>query len=448
MSWRSTKCILALSLIGVFKVCCYSEIKSAHGMKLLFSLLGLTICASALATGSGSFALAINKFGLNLQREIARGDRNLCLSPFSIEIALAMVKAGAGGATRIEMENVLQLPRNDMDLFVSFDALTRSLAAAVTKSEEITHDSQKLGGPSEPITFQVVNRLFVQQGYTIRTSFLELIRDRYGGSLETFDFSEGVAPAADFINRWVSDQTRGRIRDLVPTAALNAGIRLLIADAVFLKAPWWQAFPIEATKLEPFLVFGRETYDVPMMVRRDVVGYVKHDGFTIVTIPYIGGDLQFVIVIPDVGSSLPVLEAQLSATLLAECVKLSPRDVIFHLPRFKVEPSPTSLTKELQKLGMRHAFDIPKGSANFGGIAPDTPSHYLFISDVFHETFISVNEQGTEAAAATAVSTAFGGALTTPSQPIEVKVDRPFFFAVQHVPSGACLFMGRITDPR
>jgi serpin B len=122
--------------------------------------------------------------------------------------------------------------------------------------------------------------------------------------------------------------------------------------------------------------------------------------------------------------------------------------VILHLPKFKLEPPTMSLTKELQGLGMKTAFDQPIGSANFDRLAPRRGNDYLFISEVFHKTFIAVDEKGTEAAAATAVAMDLGTAIEEPSKPVEVKVDRPFVFAIQHGPSGACLFLGRVTDPR
>jgi serpin B len=134
--------------------------------------------------------------------------------------------------------------------------------------------------------------------------------------------------------------------------------------------------------------------------------------------------------------------------MLAECANLNPRDVILHLPKFKVEPPTVSLGKELQALGMNTAFDLPKGSANFDRLAPRRANDYLFISDVFHKSFIAVDEKGTEAAASATVTMALSAVRVEPSKPVEMKVDRPFVFAIQHAPSGACLFLGRVTDPR
>ena len=178
--------------------------------------------------------------------------------------------------------------------------------------------------------------------------------------------------------------------------------------------------------------------------------YAKRKGFSAVVLPYSGGDLQFVVLIPDEVDGLGELEKELTADLLDDCAKMNTTEILLHLPKFKFEPPTIQLAAELQGLGMKTAFDIPPGSANFDRMAPRKPNDYLAISDVFHRTFIALDEKGTDAAAATAVAMVRTTAMRpmTPQKPIEVKVDRPFIYAIQHVPSGACLFLGRITDPR
>ena len=177
--------------------------------------------------------------------------------------------------------------------------------------------------------------------------------------------------------------------------------------------------------------------------------YARREGFTVVSVPYAGDELQFVILLPDDVNGLRGLESKLSDDMLADCAKIEKRDVDLHLPKFKLEPPTITLAKQFEALGMKTAFDQPKGSANFDKIAPRTPNDYLYISQIFHKTFIAVDEKGTEAAAATAVAMLAGSALQSPPPPpIEVKVDRPFVYAIQHVPSAVCLFLGRVTDPR
>lgn len=166
------------------------------------------------------------------------------------------------------------------------------------------------------------------------------------------------------------------------------------------------------------------------------------------TIPYLGGDLRFLILLPDTVSGLPGMEAKITPELLRECATLSGEEVVLSLPKFRLEPPLYHLSGPLQCLGMTEAFDIPKGSANFEGIAPRKPDDYLYISQVFHKTFVEIDEKGTEAAAATAVVMMRATSMPVEKEPIEVRVDHPFFFAIQHRPTGACLFLGHVVDPR
>ena len=216
-----------------------------------------------------------------------------------------------------------------------------------------------------------------------------------------------------------------------------------------MKAPWAQEFSKHATAPLPFHLLGGKASTAPTMVQVEMLGYMKKSGFTAVTLPYVGGDLQFLILLPDGRDGLADLEQKITAATLAECAKAPQREVHLFLPKFKLTPETMELGDALKSLGMKTAFDQPRGSANFDRMAPRTPNEYLFISNVFHKTFLALDEVGTEAAAATAVSVAV--ALSAPAprpEPIEVRVDRPFLFAIQHTASGACLFLGRVTDPR
>jgi serine protease inhibitor len=169
----------------------------------------------------------------------------------------------------------------------------------------------------------------------------------------------------------------------------------------------------------------------------------------VVTIPYIGGEVQFLILLPHETNGLAALEAKLTPELLALGANPGMADVILHLPKFKLEPPLIKLGKALKSLGMKSAFDQPSGSADFDRMAPRKPDDYLYISEVFHKTFLALDEKGTEAAAATAVAMMRATAvLMEKPAPVVVRVDHPFLFAIQHRRSGACLFWGRLTDPR
>ena len=405
-----------------------------------------------MAHGATSFELAAkatNELGVDLYRRLATGDENLCISPYSIDSALAMTFAGADGETRIEMARVMHFPNGD-GIPASFAALQHSLQQMSAKTAELIKESKQSGGSGEPISLNIANRLFAQKGYDFRQAFLSVVKQNFGGAFEPLDFVADPAAATAHINKWVADQTREKIRDLIPVDALNKLTRLVLANALYLKAPWADAFSDKTTQPEPFFVHGGGPVDVPMMRKRsEHFGYARREGFTVVTVPYVGDDLQFVVLLPDDLNGLHRLEPKLTADVLAESAKLDARDVDLHLPKFRLEPPTIALAETFQGLGMKTAFDIPQGSANFDKIAPRKPNDYLYISNIFHKTFIDVDEKGTEAAAATAVVMMMATGLARPKPPpIEVKVDRPFVYAIQHVPSGVCLFLGRVTDPR
>lgn len=186
-----------------------------------------------------------------------------------------------------------------------------------------------------------------------------------------------------------------------------------------------------------------------MMVRNAaMLGLTTTSEFTAVAIPYMDGELQLLVVLPNEVDGLGKLEAQMSAKMLGELATMKQRAVELHLPKFKFEPPTVPLATQLKALGMKSAFDEPPGSANFDRMAPRQAGATLAISEVFHKTFIAVDENGTEAAAATAVGMVATSAPGPVTEPTIVKIDRPFFYAIQHVPSGACLFIGRVLDPR
>ena len=410
----------------------------------------LLLAASSLSAAdlSKTAASAINDFGIDLLAHAAKPQENTALSPYSIQVALAMTYAGAEGDTREQMAKVLHYSADDTNVLSSFAALQSALGELTSRTAKLAAESKKSGGPSDPITLTVANRLFGQQGYDFRPAYLTLLKETFGAPLETLDFVKSPGNAAKHINSWVEKQTRERIPNLIPANALNKETRLVLANAVYLKAPWAKEFNENATQPRPFHLAGGESADVPTMTRQDSIGYAKLEEFVAVAVPYSGGDLQLLVLLPDTAAGLPNLESKLSPALLMDCARLKSQDIVLFLPKFKLEPPLFELRKTLEVLGMESAFDVPQGSANFNGIAPRQPNDYLYISDVFHKTFVEVDEKGTEAAAATAVVMMRATAHFEEKKPIEVRVDRPFLFAIQHRPSGTCLFLGRVVDPR
>src|SRR5947207_4087918 len=213
--------------------------------------------AVMVAHGAPSFELAAkatNEVGVDLYR-LAMGDGNLCISPYSIDSALAMTFAGADGETRSEMARVLHFP-NSGDVPASFSALKNSLEQMSAKTAELVKESKKFGGPSEPITLNIANRLFAQKGYHFRDAFLSLVKQNFGGAFEPLDFVVDPAAATQRINKWVADQTRDRIPDLIPEGALDKTTRLVLANALYLKAPWANEFSQNSTQPKPFFIGG------------------------------------------------------------------------------------------------------------------------------------------------------------------------------------------------
>ncbi len=437
-------------------------------------LLALCIFGSALPLAAASFdvASATNQVGLDLYRRLAgaKPGENLVISPYSIESALALAYAGADGSTRSEMSTALHLPVDDAAVDRAFAGLRTDLATAAAESAKVAvarhrasrtpiyaiMNGQRVELPEEPapaagIEWHEANRLFAQSGYAFRSSFLALLRDRYAAPFESLDFRHEDEKARSVINRWVEEQTREKILDLIPPRGVSPDTRLVLVNALYLKAPWHTPFEKIFTVPQPFHLTDSASREVPTMQQGGYLGYEHMTGLTVVSLDYLGRELQCLILLPDEGSSVSAVANKLSTADFARWSKLGKETgstlVALHLPRFRVAGVTVPLRPVLRRLGVTSAFDEPEGSANFERIAARRPEDYLKLSEVFHQTFLALDEEGTEAAAATAAAESYAGSAAR-QQPVEVRVDRPFLFAIQHRASGTCLFLGRITDPR
>jgi serpin B len=390
---------------------------------------------------------AINTFGVDLLHKVAQPGANVLISPYSIQSALAMAYGGADGTTREEMAKVLHYPKDDTQLHQSFAGLREELNRVVQGSELISEQEKKYGRTNDPITLIVANRLFGQSGYDFRPPFVALGKDSYDAPFEPVDFINGSAAATKQINQWVEEQTRKRIRNLIPDGALDHLTRLALVNAIYLKAPWAEKFEKSATQPGPFRVNGTKSFEVSMMGQRKEFAYGKGNGFSLLMLPYSNYEFVFLIILPDKMDGLAAVEAKLSPSLNFDSIKMESCDVTLRMPKFKIEPPMVPLGQTLQVLGMKSAFDNPRGSANFERIAPRRPGDYLALTEVYHKTFLKLDEEGTEAAAATAMAVATLG-IHKPPKLVTVNVDHPFLFAIRHQPSGAILFLGHVTDPQ
>ncbi len=394
----------------------------------------LSETASASPPGPAWFpSEPINALGLDLLARLAPMG-NAVLSPFSIQSALAMAYAGADGVTRDEMRRVLHYPADETQLHAGFAALRAALDDIARRSG---------GGFSDPITLTLANGLFAEKTHSVHPAFLELVRRHYGASPQEMDFVADADGARREINAWIEGQTGGRFRNLSPS--IDPLTRLVLVNAIYVKAPWADPFREGDTQPRPFHVYGGAPRTRPTMLRQAYCGYRKGRGYSAVTIPYTGGELHLLVLVPDTTDGLAAVERSLTAARLRQLAAAASRKVLLYLPKFRFEPPLLALRDALMELGMPTAFDRPTRSANFERMAPRHGERYLFLADVCHQTFFALDEKGTEATATTLIITPQGAVPT--AKPIELKVDRPFLFAVQHRASGACLFFGRVSDP-
>ena len=401
--------------------------------KTIYALL-CALSALAAAADPNDAATATNQFALDLYRQLAGGKprANLLLSPYSIETALAMTCAGADGETRAELARALHFPKVQAPMHASFRALRETLASV-----------------GNGVELRVANRLFGQEGYAFDAGMLSFMHDTYAAELEPLSFRTGLDASRTRINGWVEAQTANRIRNILAPGSLDERTRLVLVNALYFKAKWADQFAKAATADLPFAVPGARDVKVRTMTRRQHYGYVHRDGFTAVSVPYTGGQLHLLVLLPDAADGLAALTPKVTPELLKEYAALGTSDVVLYLPKLKLEPETIQLVPALRALGVKTAFD--PNAADFTRLAPPTTEGPLAISTVLHKTFLALDEEETEAAAATVVGIPAPTAMVhreKPKEPIVVRVDHPFLFAVQHRASGACLFLGRVVDPR
>jgi serpin B len=379
----------------------------------------------ALATDAAG---AINAFGIDLYLRIATGDGNVVVSPASIALALGMARAGAVGGTATEMDAVLRDLVTD-DHAAWLNALDAALASRTGKFPDANNEPQ-------PVTLRIANAPFSQRGMKLVDAYLEALASRYGSGLQLVDYKTESEAARKAINGWVSDQTEQRIPELLGPGSITPDVRLTLVNAIYLKAAWLTPFAEEATKTGAFTRLDGSTVDVPLMHAGGPLPYASGDGWQAVELPYVGGSLAMTVIVPD---DFAAFGKGLTPELLAEITGgLGNRPVTLTFPKFGIE-SKVELATTLAAMGMPAAFD--PGLADFSGI---TTEERLFISAVIHQANIDVDEKGTTAAAATAVVMR---ATAEPGEPVTLTVDRPFMFALRDVPTGAVLFLGRVTDP-
>jgi serpin B len=373
-----------------------------------------------------------NHFALDLYARLGREPGNLFFSPFSISTALAMTYAGARGVTASEMEQVLHFPTDVTDLHALYDELLRTTMPPTgpTTAEDVETAGYRLS---------VANRLWGQRGFQFLTEFIKTMMQNYGAGLETLDFAGASEAARQTINRWVEEQTEDRIKDLIPAGVLTPDVVLVLTNAIYFYGKWAAQFPSERTSPEPFYVAPDRPAEVQMMHVDQEFAYASLDGLDILELPYQGGDLSYLALLPKDLDGLPQVEKELTPEKLTDWLaSLAPANVHVSLPKYRLS-SWFDLAKVLSDMGMQSAF----GQADFSGM---TGRKDLFISAVVHKAFVDVQEEGTEAAAATGVIMK-KTSVSEPKPWVDFRADHPFLFLIRDNRSGSILFMGRFVDP-
>ena len=370
-------------------------------------------------------------FATDLYARLRPQAGNLFFSPDSISTALAMTYGGARGVTEKQMAQTLHFELPADRLHPAFATLEDNLRAVQQKGQ---------------VRLAEANSLWPQKSYPFLPDYLALCQSNYGTSITPVDYKQDTEGARKTINTWVEDKTNRKIVELLKPAMVSRDTRLVLVNAIYFKGSWAKPFKPALTEDQPFQLTAQKSATTSLMRQTDEFGYAEANDLQVLALPYSGFDLSMVVLLPRQADGLGALENKLTATNLAAWtsnLKLQTSRVHVFLPKFKMT-SEFLLGNTLAAMGMSDAFDLKK--ADFSGM--DGQSHYLFIGDVIHKAHVEVNEQGTEAAAATAVTMLAGMAVPMNPPPIPVfRADHPFLFLIRNNHTGSILFLGRVTNP-
>ncbi|MBW2703455.1 MAG: serpin family protein [Deltaproteobacteria bacterium] len=381
---------------------------------------------SFLAAPSATTPLAkgMNDFACDFYRQVLpEKAENTFFSPYSLQSALGMTYGGARGKTAAQMKTALKFALEGKALHSAMGKLMQDLNAAGDK-----------GG----FKLSVANGLWSRLGGKLLPSFLDLNKRHYRAGLRLLDFVGDPEGSRKIINAWVEDKTEKLIKDLLPKGIIDSSTSLVLTNAIYFKGQWAARFKENQTRPGKFKLLKGTEVEVPMMHQTAKFSYAEGPSFKVLSMPYTGDRLSMVVFLPQKKDGLPALEKQLSAAWFDEQLgRMSRRKVFVALPRFKMTQA-YKLGAVLPVMGMPLAFSA---KADFSGM---NGARDLFIQQVLHKAFVEVNEEGTEAAAATAVimTRGNGGGRRTLFQ-----ADHPFLFIIRDNVSGTILFMGRVMDP-
>jgi len=369
-----------------------------------------------------------NAFALDLYQSLRSQNGNLILSPFSVSLALAMTYAGARGETEAQMAQTLNFPAQ-ADLHRAFNALDLALEEGTINLDQ----------DQEPMQLNIANAVWAEQTFSFLQEYLDTIAVNYGAGIHLSDFINNAEPTRKEINNWVSDETEDKIKDLLPADSVGPDTRMVLVNAIYFKADWLDQFDANDTYDREFNLLDGSRVTVPMMGQGMYIPYTSGDGYQAVELPYAGNSAAMTIIVPDQGRFGEVESALTDEMFAAMIASMEQTSLVLRMPKFEFESS-FSLTDALSELGMPAAFD--RGQADFSGM---TGGKDLFIGNVIHKAFVAVDEEGTEAAAATAVIMEATGAMM---EDLVLVIDRPFIFLIRDLESGQILFIGRVLNPQ
>ncbi len=365
-------------------------------------------------------------FALDLYGRLKSNPGNLFFSPYSISTALAMTYNGARGETEKQMSQVLHFGAAQEEVHTGFNELQRQLGKA-----------EKQQG----IQLNIANALWAQTGHPFLPAFLKTGKDEYQANINQTDFKTKAEAARAEINHWVTQQTKDKIRDILPPGSIDASTRLVLANAIYFKGLWAEPYDKAATSPQTFHRSANSLARVPLMHHFDNVRYMEESDFQAVELPYKGGELSMVVFLPRQIEGCGALENRLTPILISRSLgRMRNQRVEIFLPRFKLESS-FNLSATLARMGMSSAFGP---QADFSGI---DGTRLLYISGVFHKAWGEVNEEGTEAAASTIVVMRPSAIMKPPPPPPVFRADRPVIFFIRDTRSGSILFLGRFAGP-
>jgi len=410
---------LIIIIAGVFSVIYFNNPKEDNPNETLIPLADDT---NATADSVNSLVDSLNTFSLDFYNEIIdEEDGNIFFSPYSIFTAFSMAYEGADGNTADEMKEVLNILQNDSKTLGSFGRIYNLL------------NQNQVG-----YKISTANAFWKNYDYFFLDSYINILKNFYMAEANELDFSKNVE-AAETINTWIEEQTNGKIKDLIEPDILSEVTKLVLTNAIYFKGDWAYPFNKELTYESDFTLDSNDTKTVDMMVsdsENSVFNYTTTDELQIIELPYYGNEMSMIIVLPkenNITAAESVISAENITTWKSDFYET---EITVKIPKFKFETK-YLLNSIMQNMGMLDAFTSNADFSKMDG------TRELFISKALHQAYIDVNEEGTEAAAATAIVVE----LKAIPDPKEFTADHPFIFLIEHKPTDSILFMGKVMDP-